>query len=303
MFACLTSGSALAVNWDAIPPKTVTLFYPGQSSWEWLLTADDHSGSKRIRTGKRCIQCHEGEESEIGTKMLAASRAKLAVLNNKPASLDSSIKMSYDAELFYIQISWKDGKTDGSDKIDKDYASRVTVMFDDGNVTEAGRAGCWGTCHDDAIDMPSADSDTEITKYLARSRTKLSRSGGGEHFKPTEELSELIQQGMFMEYWQARLNPAQSPEVIDGYILDKRHRNQDSMVTANAQLANGVWTVQLSRKRITGDPRHKDIVPGQTYSFGFAIHDDYANHRHHFVSFRRSVVLDEGEANFVVQSH
>ncbi len=296
------SNTVLAIDWDKVPGKQISLFYPGQSSWEWLLTGNDHSGAKNIRKGKTCIECHQDEEQEMGSKLLTASQSQLPLLANKPVSIQATVKLSYNSENFYAQVSWKDGKTQGTEKIDNDYASRITLMIDDGHVTEAARAGCWGTCHDDAIAMPSAEDNKEISKYLARSRTKVTRAGGGENYKSAKALKEMINKGVFMEYWQARLNTKQPAIAVDGHILDKRHRNNQALVAVTAQMINGSWTVQFSRKRIASDSLHKDIIAGKIYSIGFAIHDDYANHRHHFVSFGRSFVLDQGDADFVVIS-
>jgi cytochrome c-type protein NapC len=149
--------------------------------------------------------------------------------------------------------------------------------------------------------MPSADDDKDITKYLARSRIKVTRTGGGENYKSAAELKQMIVNSIFMEYWQARLNSGQPAVAVDGYILDQRHTNDKPLVAVNAEIKDGHWTVQLSRKLQANHPLHKNIVVGQTYTVGFAIHDDYANHRHHFVSFSLRFALDQGEADFVVK--
>jgi cytochrome c-type protein NapC len=104
-----------------------------------------------------------------------------------------------------------------------------------------------------------------------------------------------------MEYWQALLNTDKPPIAVDGYILDQRHSNEKPLVIVNTKINDGVWTVELSRKLCTNHPLHKNIVAGKHYTIGFAIHDDYANHRHHFVSFGRRFVLDVGDADFVVK--
>jgi cytochrome c-type protein NapC len=58
--------------------------------------------------------------------------------------------------------------------------------------------------------------------------------------------------------------------------------------------------VVLSRKLKLGDPVRKDIVPGRAYTVGFALHEAHAAHRFHHVSFEHTLVLDSGEADFVV---
>jgi hypothetical protein len=56
---------APSANWSKIPTTTVTLFYPGQSSYEWLLSSDHKDADTEIAEGESCVSCHEGEEEEI----------------------------------------------------------------------------------------------------------------------------------------------------------------------------------------------------------------------------------------------
>lgn len=294
----LTGAPAQAVDWNAVAEQEVTLLYPGQGSWEWALTQDDHSGAKKFREGKNCFACHKGEEKDMGAKIVTGKKLEPAPIPGKPGSLALKVKTAHDGERLYFRFEWPVGKPSGK-KMDPKHAARVTVMLDDGGVKEAARAGCWGSCHDDAIGMAATPAGKEITKYLIASRTKVTRQGGGENFKPAAELQQLLKQGMFLEYWQARLNPGQPAQAVDGYVLEKRHESKAPLAGAEAQFNDGKWTVVVSRKlKAAGDGR-KDIVPGKTYSIGFAVHDDYANHRFHYVSFERTLALDPGKADFV----
>lgn len=287
-----------AIDWNAVPEQEVTLLYPGQGSWEWALTQDDHSGAKKFREGKNCFACHKGEEKDMGAKIVTGKKLEPAPIPGKPASLALKVKTAHDGERLYFHFQWPAAKAGGK-QMDPKYAARVTVMLDDGGVKEAARAGCWGSCHDDAIGMASAPAGKDITKYLIASRTKVTRQGGGENFKSANELQQLLKQGVFLEYWQARVNPGQPAQAADGYVLDKRHENKAPLATAQAQLDGGTWTVVVSRKLKVGGEARKDIVPGKTYSIGFALHDDHANHRFHHVSFERTLALDPGKADFV----
>lgn len=298
VIGALAGAPVHAIDWNAVPEREVTLLYPGQGSWEWVLTQDDHSGAKKFREGKNCFACHKGEEKDMGAKMVAGKKIEPAPIPGKPGHLALKVKTAHDDERLYFRVEWPAGKP-GAKKMDPKHAARVTVMLDDGSVKEAARAGCWGSCHDDAIGMASAPAGKEITKYLTASRTKVTRQGGGENLKPAAELQRLLKQGVFLEYWQARLNPGQPAQAVDGYILEKRHENKAPLAGVEARLDNGKWTVVLSRKLKAGGDGRKDIVPGKTYSIGFAVHDDYANHRFHHVSFERTLVLDQGKADFV----
>jgi hypothetical protein len=290
--------SARAVDWSGVPEKEVMLFYPGQGSWEWVLTKDDHSGAPKFREGKNCYACHKTEEKDMGAKIVSGKKLEPHPIAGKPGSLSLKVKTAHDGDRLYFRFQWQGGKPTGK-VIDKKFAERVTVMIDDGHVKEAARAGCWGTCHDDVKGMASAPAGKEIKKYLIATRTKVTRQGGGENFKSAAEIDALRNQGVFMEYWQARMNPGKPVDVSDGYILEKRHKNDKPVVGAEASYANGTWTVVLSRKLKAGGGVHKDIVPGKTYNIGFAVHDDHVDHRYHHVSFERTLVLDSGTADFV----
>lgn len=291
---------ARAIDWSGVEGKDIVLFYPGQASWEWALTESDHSGAPKFRGGKNCKECHEGEQKKIGDLIVSGKKVEPTPIAGKPGSLTLNVKTAHDGERLYVRLEWAGAPQPSGTKMDPDYESRVTMMFDDGHVKEATRAGCWGTCHDDAIGMASAPAGMEITKYLAASRTSLTRQGGGENYKPQSDLDVLLGQGSFMEYWQAKLNPGQPTVAVDGYILDKRHKNDAPAVAAEAEFGDGKWVVVLSRALKAPGPNHKDIVPGTTYTVGFAVHDDYTEHRFHFVSFENTLVLDQGEADFVV---
>ena len=49
------------------------------------------------------------------------------------------------------------------------------------------QAGCWAACHDDAPGMAS-DSGQKLGKYLPRSRSRNTATGGGDSVRPQVEL-------------------------------------------------------------------------------------------------------------------
>lgn len=160
-------------------------------------------------------------------------------------------------------------------------------------------AGCWATCHNDAETMPNAAPGSKLTKYLVASRTKATRTGGGENYKPQAELDQLLADGQFMEYWQAKLNPGESPTAVDGYILARREKNDTPSVKVEAVEEDGGWTVVMSRALVAPGPGHFDLLPGKRCFIAFAIHDNYTEHRFHYVSFGYDLTLDSGDAFFV----
>ncbi|WP_428353371.1 ethylbenzene dehydrogenase-related protein [Methyloprofundus sp.] len=192
---------------------------------------------------------------------------------------------------------WPETTESASTKMTED-KTRVTFLFDDSSVSSVTRGGCWAACHDDANKMPSAQAEKDTHLYLAKSRTKITRKGGGENYKSTEALKTLLAEGIFVEYWQAQLNDGRVTKVLDGYILDKRHNNEYP-VDAIAELNNGVWSVEMSRSLSPDLPHNKNIVAGKTYNFGLALHDAYSEGRKHLVSFSHSFALDQGKADFI----
>lgn len=297
--ALLLPFPAGAVDWGGVQGRDIALFYPGQASWEWALTQSEHRGNKKFREGKNCIACHGGEEADIGGVIASGERLEPGPIAGWPPMIEVGVKAAHDGERLYVRLEWSDVEVPAAPRKDLEAEVKVTMILDDGRVVEAKRAGCWGACHDDAVGMPSAAAGQELTKYLARSRSKITRSGGGETYKPQAELDQMLSDGKFLEFWQAKLNKGAPAEAVAGYILDRRRKHEAPLVSAEAELKDGRWIVVLSRPLKAGRPGYKDIVPGKVYSLGFAIHPSYSDRRFHNVSLERTLVLDRGEADFV----
>jgi hypothetical protein len=290
-----------AIDWEGIEGTDVVLFYPGQASWEWVLTKSDHSGGPDIRKGDHCMDCHEEEESIIGDLIVSGKKLEPTPVAGKRGSFELTVKTAHDGARLHVWLQWPDGGEGSGPKMDPKHQSKVTMMLGDDALKEAPRAGCWGSCHDDAIDMPSAPAGVEITKYLTGSRTKVTRQGGGENYKSAGDLEKLMADGAFLEFWQADLNPGAPAEAASGHILDRRHTDAQAAVAAEAELKDGTWTVVLSRDLKAGGPGRKNIEAGTTYVVGFAVHDAFAAHRFHHVSLEHTLSLDSGDADLVAK--
>ncbi len=290
------AGAAQALDWSGVPTKTITLFHPGQASWEWVLTQSDHSGAKKFRGGKACGQCHDGEESAIGKVIASGKKMEPAPPTGRPGSIDLQVQAAHDGKRLYLRLQWPavDAKAPNSDP---GTAARVTVMLDDGKLIEATRAGCWGACHADLPGM-AHQGGGKLSKYLMASRASMSRKGGGA-VKAAGDLGALRQSGTFLEYWQARLNPGKLAKAVHGYILDARHEYKSPAVTATGGKKGGNWVVVLSRALQAGGPQFKTIEAGKTFTVGFAVHDGHAAGRYHFVSFEKTLVIGSGSADLV----
>ena len=289
---------AWAVDWQTVPGQKITLFYPGQASWEWLLT--DHKGAALIKAGQSCPVCHNGMQHEMGQKIVEGKLLEPTPIAGKTGAIELEVKTAYDSDNFYIRMEWTPGSIPAT-KPFPEFQSMASVIFDDGQVPEIVRAGCWGVCHDDMNGMANAETGRDINKYLVRSRPKMTRKGGGDNIKSADELKSLFEGGGFAEIWQAQLKPGQAATVLNGYILETRHDHDPSQVFVDAVFNDGKWLVVFSRKLNMDNPAYEKIESGKTYTIGFAIHDGYVKGRRHYVSFGNTLRLDEETADFIAR--
>jgi cytochrome c-type protein NapC len=301
-----TAVCAAGINWASVPGKEIVLFYPGQSSWEWALSASSMSGADEFRKGKDCAACHIGEEATMGPQIVTGAPRvfktgeKPAIEPNpipgKPGAINATVKVANDGTNLYVHLDFKEGTQPNAGQ-DPAYATKVTVMFDDGKVPEANRAGCWAACHDDQAAMPSAAGSSR-TMYLPKTRAKLTRQGGGDALAAPDALSKLRADGYQLEYWQALLNPGQPAKASAEFVFDKREKAASGVVSAEATQSGGGWSVTLSRPLAAAAP-FSAIADGSTYHIAFAIHSGHTAHRFHYVSYERSLVLNGGKADFI----
>lgn len=297
LLGMLASAPAFAVDWSTVKGQDVMMLYPGQSSYEWVLTPSEHSGGFKIREGKNCHECHVGEENAMGADLVSGKKNEPTPIPGKPAFVKANIKFAHDDKEMFVHLDFAPGSQPDA-KMDPKADTKVTMMLEDGGVPESNRFGCWAACHDNLSSMPS-DGGADRTMYLFKTRAgKLGRQGAPDGNVPDDELAKLKAAGYELEYWQARLNPGAKAEAVGGTIFDKRSEVPGAPVTADATFANGTWSVTLSRPLKAGAPFH-DLVPGKTYTIGFAIHAGHTAKRFHYVSMERTLVLDSGTADFV----
>jgi cytochrome c-type protein NapC len=295
-----------AIDWSGVSGKQIVLFYPGQSSWEWSLTQSAMSGAKEFRDGKNCDDCHIGEEKTMGPQIAGAQPRVFKdgtkppiepkPIAGKPGYIPATVKFANDGTNLYVHIEFAEGAQPDA-KQDPAYATKVTVLFNDGKVLEANRAGCFAACHDDSAGMASAGNATR-TMYLPKTRAKMTRQGGGDTLKPADELEKLQADGYGLEFWEAKLNPGAPAEAVNGSIFVRREETKPVVVTAEAVQSGGVWAVTLSRKLDAG-PGFKTFNDAGHYTVSVAIHAGHAAHRFHYVSFERTLRIDGGSADFV----
>jgi cytochrome c-type protein NapC len=263
------SGATAAPSWS-VPAKGVTLFYPGQQSFDWIL--GEHPGADKFKAGKDCGACHIGDEAKMGKDLVSGKGIEKTPPAGKPGSVDAKVQFSHDADSLYVKIVFSDAGQPNAKMGPAD--TMVTMMLAGDTVKAATRAGCWGACHDDATGMAKAGASGK-TMYLA--------GAGGANV---------------MEYWQARVTGS-TATAVSGTIADKMTEAKPAAVTAQASNAGGTYTVTLSRK--LNAPGLTPLAPGKKYTVAFAIHSGHTAKRFHYVSFERSLVLDQGAADFVAK--
>lgn len=294
------STSTFAVDWSKVNGKQVMLFSPGEMSWEYILTSSKHSASKSVKKGTNCLECHEGEQQKIGKLMGSGEKMEPAPVNGNTGSIPLTVKFAHDSKNLYVNLQWHEMGQKAND--DKDYAAKVALMFSDGTVKSTKVAGCWGGCHVDAKGMPNSSPQLQLTKYLFKSRTKISRKGSGKSYKSQDLLDALINRGMFLELWRAELNPGQPAKGISGYVLDKRHQDEKSSVSASSTYKDGIWNVTLTRALTASNPHELTLKSDHIYYIGFAVHDGRTSGRHHHVSFGYTFSINGGDTNFIAKS-
>jgi len=313
------------VDWSAIEAREVVLFYPGQTSMEWMLKGSDHGGKRAFVKGDRCFECHEDEEVDIGDLIVTGEKAEKTPIPDKRGSIAVQIKAAYDADNLYMQFQWPDADhvpvpfVEGG-KMDPENPIKLAVMLatdseDDPKVEYAERSGCWQTCHHDANYMPHqpdnallADSplaarlDLSLgyTKYLKESRSEIeidgkdgAMRGGWDKLRSEAEIQAALDNGSFMDL--LRYNGG-SGESEDGHILEQRVMTGGQGVSFNGSLADGTWTVDMTRKLTSDKPGDISMNKEEVYNIGFAIHDDYSSSRFHHVSIGLKLGFDNEDA-------
>lgn len=274
------AGAAFAApDWSKVPPRKVTLFYPGQAGLEWVMNVTDHSAVPDITNKKRpCAKCHEGDANEIGDKMVAGKQvgSSKSVLEPHPpkgkaGSMPATVQIAHDASKIYFRFEWEVPKGEGGKKADAKNEVKLAMMFDGGSTVDGAEInGCWVTCHTDLRSMQNAKDDKK-TKYIK----------GAD-----------LASGKFMDLLQWRSGKGE--KAIDGWVDTERHMDGGkSLVKAEGKKEGNKWVVTFERELAGKGKGDHNIVPDKVYNFGFAIHEDHTDMRHHYVSLGYQFGLDK----------
>jgi hypothetical protein len=256
------AGDSGTLDWNRVPTKTLTLFYPAQSSYQWLRSAD-HPGSSMVAQGTSCVTCHNGQEEKLGNKLVKANPLEPTPVSGKNGVLNLNVQVAYDNENAYFRFQWKtqgnkpgdaypvyrfDGKEwkpYGNQRLagavrkgeqPAVYEDRLSIMIDDGSVPNFANQGCWQTCHNgmrDAPKQPSASqvqanpllkalNKNDVRKYLPSTRTDALASW--DKGKSLDEIAKLKAAGGFLELMQWRAHRSNPVGMADdGYVLEYRN--------------------------------------------------------------------------------
>ncbi len=292
------SAAHAEIKWAKVPATDIVVFYPATFTWERLFTPGQHTGQRGYAQGKNCFSCHGNiDEGPMGMHLVQTKGyIEPRPIANKPPFIKVAVKTAHDAENIYVQLTFTPGAQPNS-MMDKDFDTKVAMMFDDGSIREATRAGCWITCHSNLSSMNGVTQ--EMTKYIPETRVPSTAPGRpSDTLIAATDIAQMRASGKEMEYWQARLKSGAPVQAVDGTVLEKRIENAKPAVTATSTETKGVTTVTFTRKLSAG-PGYKDFKPGKTYTVGFSIHAGSTTQRFHYVSFERTLVLDSGKADFV----
>ncbi len=243
------------INWSAVPVTPVTLFYPGQSSYEWLRSAGHEGAARQVQRGDTCVSCHDetGAEKDLGAKLVKAGRLEPMPVAGKPGHVDLKVQAAFDDSNAYLRFQWKtanayagtehqylrfDGKewkVYGYPKLDKVvqdgkqpgiYEDRMSVMIDDGKVAGFAQQGCWLSCHDGQRDMPKQFTKEEVAanalltaikKTDVRKYLPETRTDPSDWKtgKSVEEIAKIKAAGGFVDLIQWRAHRSHPVGMVD----------------------------------------------------------------------------------------
>ena len=233
-----------SIDWTKITAKSLTLFYPGQSTYDWLVSPA-HAGAKLVEQGQACLTCHKGSEKDRGDKIVKGGSLEPTPIPGKNGFIDVAVQAAHDAEYVYFRFQWKthlnregrmhdyvrfDGKEwkwYGHDRNDKAvrageqpalYEDRFSIMLDDGKVGRFAQQGCWLTCHDGMRDTRNQVVGNPVKKHpifgdagLKESdirkylaSTRTDAAASWDKTKSREEIDKIKAAGDFLDLMQWR---------------------------------------------------------------------------------------------------
>ncbi|RLA37728.1 MAG: hypothetical protein DRR03_01930 [Gammaproteobacteria bacterium] len=181
-----------SVDWSQVPVSKPRLFYPGQSSYEWLRIEDHKKASNEVKGGEACLKCHKGEQKSLGGILVEEGRLEPDPIDGKSGYKRIEVQAAHDAENIYLRVSWEsDAEVEGNlgnfirseggewafwgnhrqheTVLDEEqpaiYPDRLGIMIGDNSVPLYPEHGCWMTCHDSLVGMPEEADEDEVAEH------------------------------------------------------------------------------------------------------------------------------------------
>ena len=260
------AGDPAAVDWSKVPTKTIDLFWPGQSTYQWLRSPKHKRANLQTIEGQACVACHKGEEAEIGNKLVGSHDLEPMPVKGKNGLIKLNFQVAYDNQDAYFRFQWKtlnnyagtahpfyrfngkEWKAYGFPKLDavvQDgeqpgiYEDRMSMMIDDGKVPNFANQGCWLTCHDGERDSPDLPTKADVQanalfKAIKKSdvrkylpSTRTDAEASWDKGKSMAEIAKIKAAGGFLDLMQWRGHRSNPVGMADDfYVLE--YRNSDA---------------------------------------------------------------------------
>lgn len=244
-----------SADWTTFPARTVMLFYPGQSSYQWLRGPGHPAGMAAVAGGAPCSACHLGQEAALGERIVTGGPLEPEPIPGKRGTIELRIQAAYDSERLYLRFQWptqqeRPGQVhdflryDGqrwvpfggprskpevrSGAIPPLYEDRLAIAIDDGRVPSFDRQGCWLACHDGMRDMQRQPSRERVRAHGLLGRllgqedvrkylpaTRDDANASWDRTKPAEVIAELKAAGAFLELMQWRAQRSSPVSMAD----------------------------------------------------------------------------------------
>ena len=152
---------AANIDWNAVDGADLTLFFPGQASFEFVQNGKQHGGARPLtKGGDACTTCHAKELDTIGNKIVAGTEeTEPTPIPGKPGTISAAVQAAHDGENLYVRMQWPETShspvpfVDGG-KMDPDNPIKVAMMITGTGIELGEQVGCWATCHADNSFMP-----------------------------------------------------------------------------------------------------------------------------------------------------
>ncbi len=247
--------AAPPADWSQIPVQTVSLFYPGTASYDWVKSRDHKRADNKVKAGDACLGCHEGEETQLGETIVKGGRLEPAPIDGKVPVIDLDVQAAHDDENLYLRFQWKTqmdragqmhdymmydgekwefiGGPRGSERVRSGaqpplYEDRLAIMIDDGKIPLFANQGCWLTCHVGMRDMNDEATKEQVQAHALLGtvlkqtdvrkylpNTRTDEMAGWDKTKPQEEIAQLKAAGEFLELMQWRAARSNPVDMAD----------------------------------------------------------------------------------------